>query len=57
MGTGKTVPVWVGEIEIMERTGWSERVLHEDVSLATIMRMHYLNEMRAKAEAVKGKRR
>ena len=55
MGTGKSVPGWVGEIQIMEQMGWTERELFEDVSLGTIMRMSYLGEMRAKADKVKGK--
>ena len=49
MGTGETVPGWVGEIAIMEQTGWTERELYEDVSLETILRMDYLNRMRGKA--------
>lgn len=53
MGTGKSVPAWVGEIQIIERTGWTERELYEDNSLLTILRMNYLNEMRAKAEEMK----
>ncbi len=56
MGTGMSVPAWVGEIQIMERTGWTERELHEDVSLATIQRMNYLGEIRAKAEKERERR-
>jgi len=50
MGTGEKVPGWVGEITIMEQTGWTERELYEDVSLETILRMNLLNEMRMKAQ-------
>jgi len=57
MGSGSSVPAWVGDIAIMEKMGWTERELYEDNSLELIMRMNYLNEMRAKAEAMKGRSR
>ena len=53
MGTGTSVPAWVGEIQIMEKTGWTERELYEDVSLLTIQRMNYLEGERAKADKVR----
>ena len=40
----------------MEQTGWTERGLHEEVSLGTILRMNYLNEMRAKVSKVKDRK-
>lgn len=55
MGSGSSVPAWVGDIVIVERTGWTERQLYEDNSLEFIQRMNYLNEMRVKADALKGR--
>lgn len=55
MGTGTNVPVWVGEIQIQEQTGWTDRELYEDVSLGTIQKMGYLNRMRAEAERTKAR--
>lgn len=55
MGTSTKVPVWVGEIQIQEQTGWTDRQLYEEVSLGTIQKMNYLNEMRSRAEAIRGR--
>ena len=55
MGTGGSVPRWVADIQLMEQFGWTERELFEEVSLGTIANISKLGEMRAKAEAVKGK--
>ena len=55
MGTGGSVPRWVADIQLMEQFGWTERELFEEVSLGTIADISKLNEMRAKADAVKGK--
>jgi len=56
MGTGGSVPQWVGDIQLMEQFGWTERELFEEVSLGTVANISKLNEMRAKADAVKGRR-
>lgn len=55
MGTGGSVPQWVMEIQLMEQFGWTERELYEEVSLQTIVNIGKLNELRAKASAVRGK--
>ena len=55
MGTGGSVPQWAIEIQLMEQFGWTERELWEDVSLETVISIGKLNELRAKASAVKGK--
>lgn len=56
MGTGSSVPRWAMEVQLMERFGWTERELFEDVSLETIVNVGKLNKIRAEADAYKGRR-
>ncbi len=55
MGTASTLPLWAAEITYMERFGWTERQLHEDISSRTIRRISLLDDLRAKAEKVRSK--
>jgi len=40
----------------MEKFGWTERELFEDVSLKTIVNIGKLNKIRTEADAYKGRR-
>ena len=55
MGTASTLPMWAAEITYMERFGWTERQLHEEVSSRTVRRISTLDGLRAKAEEVRSK--
>jgi len=57
MGTGKTVPVWVNEIQIMREFGWTEKELYEEVSLMTVGRIGVFLNLLKKAEEFQAKRR
>lgn len=39
----------------MERFGWTEKQLHEEVSYRTTQRISILDDLRAKAEKVKSR--
>lgn len=53
MGTAKTVPYWVAEIQLMEQFTCTEKQLYEEFSTGTIQRVGVLNELRAKAAKFK----
>ena len=53
MGSAKTVPYWVAEIQLMEQFGWTERQLHEEVSMGMVQRIGVLNELRDKTAEFK----
>lgn len=53
MGTSESLPVWTADLLVMERYGWTERQLREEVSLKTMGQIRVLEELRAKADKVK----
>jgi len=57
MGTGKIVPAWVNEIQIMREFGWTEKELYEEVSLMTVERITGFLSLLKKAEEFQAKRR
>jgi len=56
MGTGRSVPAWVVEIQLMREFGWTEKQLLEEVSSLTVARAQILLKLEEKAAKVKEKR-
>jgi len=56
MGTGRSVPAWVVEIQLMREFGWTEKQLLEEVSSLTVARAQVLLELEERAAKVKEKR-
>ena len=55
MGTATSAPMWVAEVEIIESLGITQRQLYEDFDVGFFQRMGKLNELRKKADAMKGR--
>jgi len=56
MGTGRSVPAWVVELQLMREFGWTEKQLLEEVSSLTLVRAQVLLKLEERAAKVKEKR-